>query len=158
MDDQKRTFGVGALLLAIGLVAVLASLQIPWVPADGRGAQFFPLLSAVSLVLLGGLHLFGALKRPLPSQSDSAAERSYTPFVFLALVMGYIWLIGKFGYLLSTGLVAPIALFVFGVRNRIGLLAAAILCPAIYHILFFEVLGVFPPYGEWFDLLDVIGG
>jgi putative tricarboxylic transport membrane protein len=43
----------------------------------------------------------------------------------------------------------------FGIRNPLSLLIAAIVCPAVYHAIFFMGLGVYPPYGEWFDLLDL---
>ncbi|WP_209000640.1 hypothetical protein, partial [Labrenzia sp. DG1229] len=63
-----------------------------------------------------------------------------------------------FGYVLPTALAAPVVLFLFGIRSRVGLAVSVILCPLIFHILFFELLGVFPPYGEVFDLLDWIKG
>ena len=76
----------------------------------------------------------------------------------LALSVAYVIGINYVGYLLSTAAAAPIALYLFGVRSIPGLAAAAVLCPAIYHLIFFVGLGVFPPYGLWFDLLDVIQG
>ncbi len=53
---------------------------------------------------------------------------------------------------------APVVLYIFGVRSRIGLAISVIVCPLIFHIIFFELLGVFPPYGEVFDLLDWFRG
>ena len=60
--------------------------------------------------------------------------------------------------MIATAVAAPLALWIFGVRSVVGLSAAAALCPAVYHMVFFELLGVFPPLGRWFDLLDVIAG
>ena len=49
-------------------------------------------------------------------------------------------------------------MWLFGMRSPLWLLVTAIICPAIYHLIFFVLLGVFPPFGEWFDLLDVLQG
>jgi hypothetical protein len=147
---------VGGVIAAFGLVA----LALGWsIEADAQGnanARIFPVMGAGVLVLLGLLEFRrGWLSdtRPLALGGDMPAVLS-----LLALACSYAWLISKLGYLLATGMIAPVAMWLFGIRNPLGLVAAAILCPAIYHLIFFELMGVFPPYGEWFDLLDVIQG
>ena len=140
-------------MLVVGIGTVVATL---WILLDHNGswdARSFPLISAATLILLGGL-----LLRPSADEEAPATSIPRGPFYLLALVIIYLWLIGKFGYLISTAAIAPVTLWLFGIRNPTTLAVAAIAIPAAYHVLFFEVLGVFPPYGEWFDLFDVIGG
>ncbi|WP_224826470.1 tripartite tricarboxylate transporter TctB family protein [Cognatishimia sp. MH4019] len=147
----SRTVGVALILIGIG--ATFVSMGIGLDQYGRWGARYFPLGGSLALLILGVAELWSA--KPSPK-----TDRQHLPAIgaLLLLSVVYIWAISAFGYLLSTALAAPLALYIFGVRNLIGLCAAAVLCPAIYHSIFFVVLGVFPPLGAWFDLLDVIGG
>lgn len=153
---MNQTTIVAAVLTLVGTAALVASFQIDLDRNGGWGARIFPLSGAGSLAVLGALEFLKGLKEgrstPLPSFDVRAIAG------LLVLALAYTFMIGAVGYLASTAIVAPLALILFGIRDWRGLLAAAILCPAIYHLIFFEALGVFPPYGRWFDLLDVIQG
>ncbi len=150
---------IGGLMAAFGLAAIVASLAINPDPDGSWGARIFPLVGSSALLVLGILECVKGLSSPAPT-STPKGEGSFFSRIFslLALSLAYVWLIGKVGYLISTGLAAVGVLMIFGIRNPIGLLVAAVVCPAIYHIIFFVLLGVFPPYGEWFDPLDIIQG
>jgi hypothetical protein len=39
----------------------------------------------------------------------------------------------------------------------VALALGAIAVPVVLHVAFFELLGVFPPYGRWLDLVDLLG-
>lgn len=144
---------VGVTLILIGIGATATSMGIPLDQYGGWGARFFPLAGAIALILLGAAELRRA-------QGDAILERRYLPAIAALLILSvvYVWVISAVGYLIGTALAAPIALWIFGVRTILGLGAAAILCPGGYHLVFFELLGVFPPLGRYFDLLDVLGG
>ena len=70
----------------------------------------------------------------------------------------YYQLIVWFGYILPTAFMSPVMLYIFGVRNTAGLVGSGILCPIIFYVIFFVVLGVYPPYGTVFDILSKIQG
>lgn len=143
-------------LLATGAIAVIASFWIPLDYDGSMGARVFPLMSAGTLLLLGGLML-----RPAKSDAEATEPQSHiapSPFLLLGLIVVYLLLIGKLGYLISTGLVIPAALWLFGIRRLAGLAFAAFAAPITFHLIFFKAMGVPPPYGAWFDLLDLIGG
>ncbi len=145
--------GVGVALILIGIGAFATSMNIGLDQYGRWGARLFPLGGSIALLGLGIAEIWGA--RPTPQ-----SNKQHLPAILalLALSLGYVWAISAFGYLISTAFAAPVALYIFGLRNPLGLGAAAVLCPAIYHGTFFVALGVFPPLGKWFDLLDVIGG
>jgi hypothetical protein len=145
---------IAAVLIVFSIAALFASLQIEKDPGGGWGARIFPLFGSGTLLLVGILELRNSLLGRVPE------SKPVSPPIWglLGLALGYVWLIGAVGYLFSTALAAPLALWMFGIRRPAGLLAAAILCPAIYHLIFFELLGVFPPYGRWIDLLDILQG
>ncbi|SFI25461.1 tripartite tricarboxylate transporter TctB family protein [Jannaschia pohangensis] len=153
---MNQTTIVGAVLTVFGIAALVACFQIDLDRDGGWGARIFPLAAAGALVVLGLVELAKGLREgraiPLPAFDGWAVTG------LLILALGYAWAIGLVGYLVSTAIAAPLALLLFGIRDWRGLLAAAVLCPVIYHLIFFVGLGVFPPYGRWFDLLDVIQG
>ncbi|WP_243144843.1 tripartite tricarboxylate transporter TctB family protein [Litoreibacter roseus] len=155
MGSSPAPQAVGLALVLLGIGATATSLSIPLDQYGRWGARIFPLAGSLSLLLLGGIELLSAR-----NISKEPTDTRHLPAIFalLALAIGYVWAIAHFGYLLSTGVAAPIAMWIFGVRHPVGLLIAALLCPALYHLIFFKLLGVFPPLGLWFDLLDVIGG
>ncbi|WP_300014320.1 tripartite tricarboxylate transporter TctB family protein [uncultured Roseobacter sp.] len=150
-SPAPRTVGIALILLGIGATA--ASMGIALDQYGRWGARLFPLCASGVLILLGIVELQSGQKPPRPE------HRHLTHIAaLLVLALCYVWLMSRFGYLISTAVAAPAALWIFGIRNPVGLLAAAFMCPAAYHMIFFEMLGVFPPLGRWFDLLDVVGG
>lgn len=148
---------VGGSLCLLGVLAGYFSLQIPAEANGDTGARTFPFLAAGALLVLGALEARKGLYAPAQKQLALPAR---APAVLGTIAIGifYVWMISKLGYLIATAVAAPLILMVFGLRNPLGLLAAAVLCPVVYHLIFFELLGVFPPYGEWFDLLDLLHG
>lgn len=140
----------GPALALLGGSTLLASFWIDPDPDGGQGARTFPLIGAGALLLLGALETL--------TTHQSKAE---TPvglvriLLLLALALGYVFGIGGIGYLAATAIAAPLVLVLFGRRRPRDLLAAAALCPIAYHLVFFVGLGVFPPYGAWFDLADL---
>lgn len=158
MSRMSEDVVIGVVIFTIGLMAFVVSFQIEPDYSGQTGARAFPMISAGALMILGVFQVFGATKACAGPASENVKGGIRGPFLFLGLIVVYLWLIGKLGYLIATGLAAPVALAMFGIRNPLGLAMAAIVVPAIYHLIFFELLGVFPPYGQWFDLLDVIRG
>ena len=140
-------------LALIGAGAMVASIDIPRDMDGSLGARVFPMMSSGALILLGTIGFLAGLK-PVALRKEKAGNKLLAQIaVLLALSLFYVWIISKLGYLISTALVAPLILLLFGIRNPLGLVIAAVVCPAIYHGIFFMGLSVFPPYGEWFDLL-----
>lgn len=153
----KANVVIGAGLVVIGLLATLGSFRIAPDYDGSTTARIFPLMTSAAITLLGVLTLRApAIVAPAPEGAPGAARR-WHPLAILALAVVYLWLMGKFGYLLPTALAAPTALWLFGIRNAMGLAVAAVVCPLAYHAIFFELLGAFPPFGAWFDPLDLLG-
>ncbi|MEM1045194.1 MAG: tripartite tricarboxylate transporter TctB family protein [Pseudomonadota bacterium] len=146
---------IGLVLVLVGAGALLASLQIPLDQYGQWGARIFPLIAGLAILVTGLAELWeGPAIRP----GSTGGGHTARVLALLALAIAYVWALSKVGYLISTAVTAPLGLWLFGVRRPIGLLAAALLCPVAYHLIFFEALGVFPPLGEWIDLLDLIRG
>lgn len=146
----------GAALAALGLTAFVLSFRIGNTQWGAESARMFPqIISAVLLLLSARLAFQSA-----PDERDSLPAMSELAQIAQLFVLGvcYIVLIDKLGFLIATFLSTPIAFWLFGLRRPIGLLIAAVLAPTLLHIVFFELLGLFPPFGRWFDLLNILQG
>jgi len=156
----------GAVLIAAGAFVVYQAFQIPATRVAGWGPRAFPVLAAIAVVLAGAVVLWSGLRGAADARSEPAAPgptlpdaggSALTSVLGLILVAsGYIWLLDKIGYLLATALATPFAFWLYGVRRPVSLIAATILCPIIYQIVFIELMRVFPPRGEWIDLVDLL--
>ena len=167
MSSARREALTGLAMIAVGLGFFAASFGIDVQEQGGIAPRVFPMAGALLIAMLGavlaGLSIARAGPEPEGWMAAEGGTRDHARDAWhiaglLALSAVYVMGINYFGYLISTAAAAPIALHLFGVRSVPGLAAAAVLCPAIYHLVFFVGLGVFPPYGLWFDLLDVIQG
>ena len=147
---------VGGGLVLLGLAAAASAMAIDLDPSGGWGARLFPLIGSAAILAAGLAELAAAGRIPAPASSDHAPSDLRAVAAMVALALAYVWIMGHLGYLISTALAAPLALALFGIRRPAALLAGAVLAPLAYHLVFFRALGVFPPMGDWFDLLDVV--
>ncbi|WP_282609119.1 tripartite tricarboxylate transporter TctB family protein [Pelagibius sp. Alg239-R121] len=148
----------GIVLAVLSIAALWGAWQVPSASTGETWAGIVPFGAALGLLIISGLKL-ACVRRPATERaadSPIADDASLQVIGLFLLAVIYQQSLQWFGYLLPTALVAPVALYAFGVRSWIGLALSAVLCPLIFHIVFFELLGVFPPFGEVFDLLDAI--
>lgn len=144
-----RIVGIG--LVAIGLLAGAGSLAIARDYDGSAAARIFPMATAAAILVLGVMAVRAGPDGAAMPESPVEPRDGRGPVAILGLAFGYLWLMTKVGYLLSTALAAPAALWIFGIRSRAALVASAILCPLVFHLIFFALLGTFPPVGAWFD-------
>lgn len=145
----------GLALVVIGLGCLVATFNIEILDHGGIGPRVFPMAAAVIVAGLGAVQVLSA--RSAPAEDEDAPEDGDFGWIaaLLALSVVYVTVINYFGYIIGTAIAAPAVLYIFGIRSVPGLLIAAVLCPVIYHLIFFVGLGIFPPYGLWFDVLDL---
>ena len=150
----------GIVLALLSLVAIWGAWQVPAASPGDTWAGIVPFAASVTLLALSGLVLMNGL-RLVQSRQVVVEERdtgTLDILILFAIALIYKQSFRCFGYVLPTAITAPVVLYIFDVRSRIGLAISVIVCPLIFHIIFFELLGVFPPYGEVFDLLDCFRG
>lgn len=155
-----RAYAESMVLMVLGLVAVVGVWNVP-APSDNETwAGIVPFGAGLGLLVIAGFMLIGA-RQTASAQGGQASQNTGGVLYILglfAIALLYQQSIRWFGYVLPTAIAAPVVLYIFGVRSWIGLAVSVVACPLIYHIIFFELLGVFPPFGEVLDLLDVIKG
>ena len=156
-----RTAAAGLVVALVGAAAIWGALLVPPAPEGETWAGIVPMTAAVAVLIAGLWMAVPALRTPAGETVDRLPGSSRGVLGVLGLVLLsllYQQSVVLFGYLLPTAVAAPIALMAFGVRSPAGLASSVVLCPLTFHVVFFELLGVFPPYGELFDPLDMILG
>ena len=116
----------------------------------------FPQIVAAVLLLLSARLAFLSA----PEEDNGLPEKPELSQILQLFVLGvcYIFLIGKFGFLIATFFSTAVVFRLFGLRRPMGLLIVALVTPVLLHVVFFVLLGLFPPFGEWFDLIDILQG
>lgn len=159
-----RSAGEGLVILIIGAAAVWGASLVPPPPEGETWAGVLPMGAAICMTLAGVLMTLSGFRA-----SDAKADKE-TPIpqpvgqisikVLGLFIVGILYhqAILKFGYELSTAIIGPAVLWMFGVRNKAGIALSVILFPVVFHVLFFKLLGVFPPIGELLDLMDYLRG
>lgn len=147
---MKRLNGdllTGCTILLFGAAAFGMSFTIGNVTWGGESSRLFPMIVSFALMCFGiSLVLTGVRK---PANAIALSPEIWRVIGLALLGILYIAAIGRLGYIISTGIAAPVALWIFGVRSRLGLALSALLCPLIYHLIFFVALNVYPPYAPW---------
>lgn len=158
-----RGTGEGIVIVVIGVAAIWGASMVPPPPEGETWAGVLPMMAAVFLTLAGtSMAWLGSRKAAEKSGHQiafpSLDHRSLNVLILIVLAVLYHQAIIRFGYELPTAAVGPLVLWLFGVRNKAGLLISILLYPVIFHLLFFKMLGVFPPLGTVFDLLEYLRG
>ena len=141
-------------LLAIGVVALLATFAIP--PGrDGwatTGARFFPLLVSIGLIFLG----FALLLRSTVLSdeelgrhaAEEAAETDWTtPAVLMAMLVAYVLALEPVGYVVATALLFPAAARALGSRALARDIVSGVVFAVAVDLLFTRLLAVPLPIG-----------
>ena len=156
MRDMIERF----VLVLISLLAIWGAWLVPAASPGDTWAGIVPFSASIALLVLSGLLLIGGVRTTQSGHDIAEGTDSGTLdiLILFAIALIYQQSFRWFGYVLPTAIVAPVVLYLFGVRNWVGLAISVVACPFAFHIIFFELLGVFPPYGEVFDLLDWFRG
>ncbi|MEE9333515.1 MAG: tripartite tricarboxylate transporter TctB family protein [Granulosicoccaceae bacterium] len=154
-----RAFIEGLILAFVSALAIWGAIQVPSPTPGETWAGVVPMGAALALLVISIWLTIGGLKVGANAAS-SASNNKGTIHVVLLFVISIIYQqsLRWFGYVLPTAIVAPVLLYSFGVRSWVGLALSIIVCPLAFHLIFFKLLGVFPPVGEVFDLLGKLQG
>lgn len=146
----------GAVLLAIGVVAVVATFAIPstrygWSIA---GPRIAPLIASVALVLLALAFLLRTWWRPDPDwarhvATEMAETHWPTPGGLLLLLIGYVLLIEPLGYALATTIFVWLTAWLLGSERPVRDVIVGLALGVVAGFAFGEWLNVQLPTGPW---------
>ena len=146
----------GLALLLLGVLALIATFDIPSA-RDGwsvSGPRFAPLLASVALILLALAYLVRTVIRPdveLARYAETEAARTdwALPALLLALLVGYVLLLGALGYALATTIFVWLAAWLLGSRKPGRDAIVGLLLGIVAGYTFSQWLNVQLPTGPW---------
>ena len=154
-----RQAAEGLVIALIGAFAVFGASLVPPPPEGETWAGVLPMGAALLLTLSGVWMAAAGMRTTLgPDQTPAFDATSIGVLILFGISLLYQRGMVSFGYELPTAIAGPIVLWMFGVRSKLGLALSVIIFPLVFHVLFFRLLGAFPPYGEVFDLMDSLRG
>jgi putative tricarboxylic transport membrane protein len=146
---QRSDRWVGIALALLGLVVLWSARAFPNVPGQKLGAAFLPMLVGAGLVLCAiGLMARSLRGRAYANDTDAEAgsEHFGSSLVIIAVVLAYIFLSERVGFLI----IAPLCLMAGFLAFRIGWQRAllwAIGGTVLVHFSFYKLLRVPLPWG-----------
>ena len=163
MNPKKRAGGEGAALAAIGLFGAWGAWLVPSAPEGETWAGMLPMLTSMA-ILAGGITVGvqgwrAAAESQANSDAASESESDKTDesraaasglikvLLLFLLALAYYQAVVWAGYVLPTAVAASCVFAIFGFRKPMPLIAAAVLCPLCFYLLFFVALGAYPPQG-----------
>jgi len=147
---------VGAVLLALGVIALIATFNISsarfgW---SISGPRFAPLVASIALIVLSLLFLLRTVWRPDEDLAEHAAAEMAdthwpTPGLLLALLVGYVLLLGALGYALATTVFVWLTGWLLGSEKPVRDVIVGLALGVVAGYAFGEWLNVQLPTGPW---------
>jgi putative tricarboxylic transport membrane protein len=147
---------VGAVLLVLGIMALVATFDIPSA-RDGwaiEGPRFAPLVASIALILLSIAFLVRTVVRPdVELARYAAAEASSThwptPAALLGLLVGYALLLTALGYALATTIFVWLTAWLLGSDKPGRDAVVGLVLGVVAGYAFSHWLNVRLPTGPW---------
>jgi putative tricarboxylic transport membrane protein len=169
MKETLRELGLAAVLVAVGVFALIATsmIQVGAIVVDPLGPAKYPQLLALIFLVLSLLYLGGEIIKLVRLRRNKAAaeeadaaelaeddpERPVSlvrPILVVVALVGYVLVLETIGYVLATALLLMAIHIVFGIRRRWWLAAIISIASAVLLKLFFGELLLVPlPTGPW---------
>jgi len=143
--SSKQMTGNRIFLLCILVMLVAFSTQLPEIPIEGRN---YPL---VLIICSYGFCIYLLCKK---QKEESAIDHSalLSCFLMALMMVVYIFLLGKIGYILATLVFLYVALWFLKTENKKLFVIYPIILTLSMYFLFNKVLSVLLPQGSWFTL------
>ena len=133
-------------LLVTMAVLLAFATKIPTIPTEARS---YP------LVLLIGAFIFSLILffKDTPIEQDPLKIHIvWKIIIFLAMVVIYLFLMTKVGYIIATAMFLYASLLFLRLENKILLITFPLVLTLVLYFLFTRLLSVILPEGAWFGL------
>lgn len=138
----------GAVLVALGGTAAWGGSLLPAVPGQDVGPAVFPMVIGFGLIGCGLLIALGIghsfeVEEP---EEPSGWGRRLSVLMPPALLLAYVLVVDRLGFLLTAAALVLVTAFAFGARARLAI-PLAVLAPLGVHLVFYRLLRVPLPEG-----------
>jgi putative tricarboxylic transport membrane protein len=147
---------VGGVLLALGVVALIATFEIRSVRYgwSASGPRLAPLVASIALIVLALAFLLRTVWRPDEDLAEHAAREMGdthwpTPGLLLALLVGYVVLLTALGYALATTVFVWLTAWLLGSKSPVRDVIVGLALGVVAGYAFGNWLNVQLPTGPW---------
>ena len=141
------------MIISIVVLAFLTSLavQVPEIPDVSRGYPLVLLLISYAMTII--LLISSMVKMKTENKQETqVAEQAKIIIPYCLMIAGYLFLMGKIGYILSTVVFMIASLLYLKLKNKILMIALSVVLTVILYFVFTNFLTVILPRGTWFNI------
>ena len=126
-------------------------LQVPRIPEISRG---YPLGLLVVATLMTLWLLFKNLRKLKNDEivTTQAFEQARTIVPYCLMIIAYIWLLNKIGYIVDTVLFMIASLVFLKLKNKVVMVVLSVVAALVLYYIFTNFLVVVLPKGRWFNI------
>lgn len=142
MKTESRDIFVSIIILIFSISAFLYSNNFS--TNVFYGPDFFPKLITVFMMVLGGYMLVTSLihRRKSTVSFEFNKQTVIKIAVFILLMAGYFFLFFVVGFIISSIVFLLLAQWIFGVKNKITIIAVSILVPIALYLFFTQLFNI----------------
>ena len=126
-------------------------LQVSAIPDISRGYPLGLLIIATAMTLYLLVRCLLRLKNEEAVESK-ILEQAKTIVPYCLMIIAYIWLLNKLGYIISTVVFMIASLLFLKLKNKILMIALAVIMTCLLYFIFTNFLVVMLPKGKWINI------
>ena len=140
-------------IISIVVLIFLGTLfaQVPAIPEISKGYPLGLLVIATAMTLYLLIRNLLKLKNDEVVESK-ALEQAKTIFPYCLMIIAYIWLLNKLGYIISTVIFMIASLVFLKLKNKVLMIVLSVVITLVLYYIFTNFLVVVLPKGRWFNI------
>lgn len=140
-------------IISIVVLIFLGTLfaQVPAIPEISKGYPLGLLVIATAMTLYLLIRNLLKLKNDEVVESK-ALEQARTIVPYCLMIIAYIWLLNKLGYIISTVIFMIASLIFLKLKNKVLMIVLSVVVTLVLYYIFTNFLVVVLPKGRWFNI------
>jgi len=140
-------------IISIVVLIFLGTLfaQVPAIPEISKGYPLGLLVIATAMTLYLLVRNLLKLKNDEVVESQ-ALEQAKTIVPYCLMIIAYIWLLNKLGYIISTVIFMIASLVFLKLKNKVLMIVLSVVVTLVLYYIFTNFLVVVLPKGRWFNI------
>ena len=140
-------------IISIVVLIFLGTLfaQVPAIPEISKGYPLGLLVIATAMTLYLLIRNLLKLKNDEVVESK-ALEQAKTIVPYCLMIIAYIWLLNKLGYIISTVIFMIASLVFLKLKNKVLMIVLSVVVTLVLYYIFTNFLVVVLPKGRWFNI------
>lgn len=147
---KKCTSDIIISVVLLGFLLTI-TMQIPEIPKDSKKYPMILLSLSYIMVVIMLLRNLLAYKTSEIVQSK-LKEQVKVIFPYAVIVIGYLALLGKIGYIFDTVLFCIVSLVYLKFKNKVVMIILSLVLTLLLYFVFTRFLSVILPRGSWISL------